>query len=247
MARPEQDLKYPVALRKLELQPNELEELIDGKVKAIWGADRNLTTEIKKSSEKVKKKLCRRTNRTDPSKSDGRQAEANENYQLTGAAPDQKSSPAKASQDNSNLSGDLGKACHEDQDMLFHLLKKDGKLDRGLAWSGGNLKRGENYLSAVEFCNTLDEATHIFLNEKKVEETGSCMSRATERRMELREIHEICNKICTARAAGGGAIVDDIFTQNGYSKWKKHANILASFGALLVSLTCLLGPETAFN
>lgn len=245
MARPEQDLKYPVALRKLELQPNELEELIDGKVKAIWGADRNLTTEIKTSSEKVKKKLCRRSNQTDPSKSDGRRPEANENYQLTGAAPDQISSPVKVAQDNPNLTAVLVKAYHNDQDTLFDLLQQDGKLDSELFWSGGHLKRGEHYLSAVEFCNTLDEATRKFLrNEEKVEETGS---EAMERRKELREMLEGCNKIFTARAAGGAAIEDDILNENNYKKWKKHVNILASFAALLVSLTRLLGPETAFN
>lgn len=240
MAGPE--LKYPVELRKLELQPNELKELIDGKVKAIWGADRNLTTEIKKSSEKVQKKLCRGTNLTAPSKSDARRAEANENYQLTGAAPDLTSSPAKASQDNPNLTADLGKAYHDDQDILFCLLREDGMLDQGLAWGGGNLRRGENYLSAVDFCNTLDEATHIFLNEEKVEETNS-ITTAKEQREKLLKMHESCNDIVTARANGGAAIEDDILNENNYRKWKKHVNILVSFAALLVSLTRLVGPE----
>ena len=246
MARPEQDLKYPVELRKLELRPNELKELIDRKVKAIWGADRNLTTEIRKSLKKVKKNLCRRTNLTDPSKSDARRPAANECYQLTDAAPNQTSSPAQARKDKPNLTADLGKAYHDDQDMLFDLLKEDGKLHLDLSWSGGHLKIGKHYLSTVTFCNTLDEATHIFLNEEKVEETGS-ITTAMDQRKKLLKILESCNDIFTARAYGGGAIEDDILNENNYKKWKTHVKILASFAALIVSLTHLVGPETAFN
>lgn len=198
---------------------------------------------MRKRLEEVRKKLCRRTNSTDPSKSDQRYSTGNNFFQETGAAPDVKSSPTAASQGKKSFVKALTKDYHQEQDSLFQLLRNDSKLDKQLSWNNGSLKRGNTPLSFEELCNTLDEVTLTYFKElAPAERRGTSITTSMNRRSELRKILDCCESILAARIYGGGTLEDDILAPRGYKTWKMHVNIIASFAALMVSLSNLLSP-----
>ena len=209
--------------------------MIENKVRAICNGP--LTPKVNKALEKVNQMLCRRTNQTDPSKSDARYRKANEFYQLAGATPDQVSSPKSISQQNVGFVGEATKSYHTEQDLLFDSLKEVNKLDKNLSWFDGSLKRDGVPLSAEEFCNILDEVSLQYLEENV--ETDS-ITGLVETGKDLRKILGHCESILADRIFGGGVIEDDILSPGGYGKWNKYMNTIASVAALTVFLTQLL-------
>lgn len=226
-------LQYPTGLLRLELSPKDLQQVIEGKVTAILKAAVNPVAVANSVVKDVCDKLSRGTNITNPSKSDQRRHTANEFYQITGASPDQVSSPTKVSSEYPSFIRDAQKSYHLEQDKLFDLLRNDSKLDKELTWREGQLMRNGKVLWSVELCNCMDEVTLAFFNEAEQE---TSITTTQERGQKLREMLECVDKILADRIYGGAAIVDDLLKEDNYKKWKKHVEIIASFAALKVSL-----------
>lgn len=239
MAEGEGRLTNPARLFKLELQPEELKAMVEDKMRAIWHGP--LTRNMHNSLTEVCRKVCRRTNLADPSKSDRRRTLANDFFQEIGAAPDVESSPSAASQGKKSFVNALTKDYHQEQDSLFQLLQEDSKLDKQLSWKNGSLERVKTPLSFEELCNTLDEVTLTYFEELAPAKHTS-ITTSKDRRSELWKILDCCESILAARIYGGGTLEDDILAPRGYKAWKMHVNIIASFVALTVSLSNLLSP-----
>lgn len=226
-------LAYPTKLTKLGLRRDELREVSEEKVKAILQPRGKGLEDVKESLEEVFKKILRQDNITDPSKSDGRCKEPNEFYQVTGALSNQTDSPSKEKSRNPTFVADKQEAYRSEQSKLFDLLKEDSKL-RGedLTGSGEHFCRGQTDLTAEELCNTIDKVTLAFLDE--VGEEGDSMTFKQERGKKMNAMIECLEKIVANRGVRISVFEDDILSDAGYKKWKRHLNLHASFTALWI-------------
>ena len=227
------ELAYPTKLTKLGLRREELREVSEEKVKAILQPKGKGLKDVKESLEEVFKKILRQDNITDPSKSDGRCRRSNEFYQVTGALPDQLFSPIKVKNRNPTFVAEKSEAYHSEQNRLFDLLNQDSKLrGENLTWSGGFLSRNQTRLTAEELCNTIDKVTLAFFDE--VGKTAGSMTAKQARGKEMNAMIECLEKIVANRGVTISLFPDDILSDAGYKKWKRHLNLHASFTVLWV-------------
>ena len=227
------NLKYPAELEKLGLRRDELREISLKKVKAILQAKGKEPKDVKDSLDEVLKKILRQDNMTDPSKSDGRCKDSNAFYQLTGALSNQTDSPSKVKSSIPTFAAEKTNAYHLEQNNLFDLLNKDRKLSgKNLTWSSGHLYRDKKRLTAEELCNTLDEVTLAFLDEMGKTEKSVTVTKT--RGEEINPMIECLQKIVANRGVTTSVFADDILSDAGYKKWKRHLNLHASFTALWI-------------
>lgn len=227
-------LKYSFRFPKLEISPQELGVMIEGKTRAIWSGP--LPRKMNRSVDEVTKSLGRRTNTTDPKSSDQRRSTANENFQETGALSNQTTSPIGAQTQDPNYTQKVTKAYHEDQKSLFGLLIENGYLETGIKIAGSKLVKDGVELTCKETCNALDDATRKILTLAMAE--GSITAGSLEREP-LSTMYELCNKVAVNRLAVNGVFEDNLLdndNNSGYKKWRNHVFMLASFTALMVSL-----------
>ena len=227
-------LNYPFPFYKLEISPQELKDIIERKVSAIWASQ--LTPKIKKSIEEVLSLLGRATN-TSNSNSHQRRSVANANYQETGALPNQTDSPKKAQAQDPGYYREVTQAYPDDQKKLFHLLIDNGMLENSIRiGDDGSLMREEETLTYIPMCNELDEATKKLFNQRPV---GPSITTGTTEGGQLSEMYDLCNEVVTKRMAANAAKGYDLLnTDNngGYEIWKDHVYMIASLAALMVSL-----------
>ena len=227
------NLKYPAELEKLGLRRDELREISFKKLKAILQGKGKEPKDVKDSLDEVLKKILRQDNMTDPSKSDGRCKDANAFYQLTGALSNQTDSPSKVKSSIPTFVAEKTNAYHLEQNNLFDLLNKDGKLSgKNLTWSEGYLCREKKRLTAEELCNTLDEVTLVFFGD--IGKTAKSMTAMKTRGEEINPMIECLEKIVANRGVTTSVFADDILSEAGYKKWKRHLNLHASFTALWI-------------
>ena len=227
-------LTYPFPFHKLEISPQELKDIIERKVSAIWANP--LTSTMKTSIGKVQKLLGHATN-IGNSNSDQRRGEANANYQETGALPSAEVSPKKAQAQDPEYYGKATRAYQDDQKDLFDLLICEGMLENTI-WlrDDGSLMREGETLTYIQMCNELDEVTKNFFNQPAVEPSITTGMKEGGR---LSEMHDLCNEVVTKCMAAKAAIGYDLLnTDNngGYEIWKNHVYMIASLAALMVSL-----------
>lgn len=227
-------LKYSFRFPKLEISPQELGVMIEGKTRAIWSGP--LPRKMNRSVDEVTKSLGRRTNTTDPKSSDQRRSTANENFQEAGALSNQTTSPIGAQTQDPNYTQKVTKAYHEDQKSLFGLLIENGYLETGIKIAGSKLVKDGVELTCKETCNALDDATRKILTLAMAE--GSITAGSLEREP-LSTMYELCNKVAVNRLAVNGVFEDNLLdndNNSGYKKWRNHVFMLASFTTLMVSL-----------
>lgn len=227
-------LKYSFRFPKLEISPQELGVMIEGKTRAIWSGP--LPRKMNRSVDEVTKSLGRRTNTTDRKSSDQRRGTANENFQEAGALPNQTTSPIEAQKQNPNYAQEVTNAYREDQTLLFDLLIENEYLETGITIAGSKLVKDGVALTCKETCNALDDATRKILNLAMAE--GSITVGSAEREP-LSKMNELCNKVAVKRLAVNGVFEDNLLdndNNSGYKKWRNHVFMLASFTALMVSL-----------
>ena len=230
-------LTYPFPFHKLEILPQELKDIIERKVSAIWANP--LTPTMKTSIEKVQKLLGRATN-IGNSNSDQRRSEANANFQETGALPSAVVSPKNAQAQDPEYYGKVTKGYHDDQKKLFDLLISHRKLVSTIRLGDdGSLMRGEQKLTCKETCNELDEATKNFFNQPAVKAGRASMTTHLTEGGKLTEMYDRCNEVVTQRLAANAVKADDLlqtYNKEGYKIWKNHVYMIASLAALMVSL-----------
>ena len=194
---------------------------------------------MRDSLDKVLKKILRQDNITDPSKSDGRCKDPNEFYQVTGALSNQTDSPSKEKSSNPTFVAEKTNAYHSEQNKLFDLLNEVCKLPgENLTWSGGHLCRDETRLTAEELCNTIDEVTLAFLDEAGPK-TDSITTKH-RRGEQMNKMLECLEKIVANRGVITSVFADDILSDAGYKKWKRHKTfLLSSFKFSCERISCV--------
>jgi hypothetical protein len=134
----------------------------------------------------------------------------------------------------------------QSQKELFGKLFADGKLDNDVDDDGYLVKQDGTKFSNEELCNALDEAAVKFAKQFFVDLTAidSGVTESTEQMKKLDEMIILCLTTTISRIALAILHPDDIFSEDGHKKWKKHLKLVASFAALTIALDLFGGKSS---
>lgn len=105
--------------------------------------------------------------------------------------------------------------------------------DRGIHIThiqNGCLFRGEDKLTAIEFCNVIDQISADFLKDLS-RMRGDNRWRST---VDFRKVSELCEQILISRNAVQCSVANEFMDEGNYHKWRAHIMVMISFAALMV-------------
>ena len=247
-------LNYGFTFEKSGLDPNEFKHCLEQKVeKLLEHTDLERIKTLKTQSINEVKKLCMRKNTTRPGM-DKRFKSVQENIDA-GIIRDQEDTPVDHNKDSGGIQGQVKKqkewheCYHELQHELFTgpLQQKIQTLFPTIAIKGDSKKKGylfqsgkgEQELTAIQFCNVIDAVTYDLLKN---------LTALKERKpmpddLDFENIYKFSEDIVLGRNAVDWVKNNDLMNEKQTQIWREHLMVVMSFAALMVISLMILSPR----
>jgi hypothetical protein len=244
MENPPQQLNHPITMRKRGLSPEETKEIVSSKADQIFQVLLADGANIIRSRREVVSR-CISYSITQYGYMDDQRLSASV-WQDLGIVPaplendnGKRPGPQKVNDENRvpQYPGVLENTKIDSQIQLFNMLQESNLLGQNIiVTDNGFLEIEEQQLSDVQVCNELDDVT------------GRVVGMHVQGNGELQQQHDVlkimirnCLKTTISRIALKELNPDDICTQDGYTIWKTHSELVASFATLAIALDFLGG------
>ena len=250
-------LKYGFTFKKSGLDPKEFEECLKQKVENLLeNANLERIETLKNQSITKVRQLCMRKNTSRPGM-DKRYKSVQTNIDR-GIIRHQEDTPMAHNKDSGGKRGQVkkNKQWHKDYHELQHelfmgplnqkiqtlfptiVIKDDGEKRGYLFRNTGN---GEQELTAIQFCNVIDDVTwHLLKNLTALEKDGQMQDD-----LDFEKVSELSKFIVLGRNAVDWVKSNDLMNEKETQTWRDHLMVVMSFAALtVVSLMILQKSET---
>jgi hypothetical protein len=239
MANPPPELNHLITLRKRGLSPEETKEIVSSKADQIFQvllADDAIRIRIRREvvSRCISYSITQRGYMDEQRLS----APVWQNLDIipapTAADKGRRPGPQKVNDEDRVLQypGELENTKIDSQSQLFNMLQEWNLLGQNIIVThDGFLATEQQQLSHVQVCNELDDVTRRVVG-MHVQGNGELQQQHDDLKTMIRN----CLKTTISRIALKELNPDDICTQEGYTSWKTHLELVASFATLTIVL-----------